>query len=73
MSRDRRVNRLFDVVTEGKTYSGVKIKYSDGGNWVTGVLESAEPVVLALDDKTEIRTTSQILQNAISEGLVVKV
>jgi pyruvate/2-oxoacid:ferredoxin oxidoreductase beta subunit/NAD-dependent dihydropyrimidine dehydrogenase PreA subunit len=52
---------------------GSKIKYSDGGNWVNGVLESAEPVVLALDDKTEIRTTSQILQNAISEGLVVKV
>lgn len=30
MSRDRRVNRLFDVVTGGEIYSGVKIKYSDG-------------------------------------------
>ena len=51
---------------------GAKIKYQDGGNWVNGVVQSANPVVLALDDDTEIRVTTDVLANAVAEGLVVK-
>ncbi|MCA9099598.1 MAG: 4Fe-4S binding protein [Planctomycetales bacterium] len=51
--------------------AGSKIKYNSGGQWVTGVVESTDPVVLSLDDDTEIRTTPDVLATAVAEGLVV--
>ena len=48
-----------------------EIKYQSGGKWVSGVIESTDPVVLSLDDDTEIRTTHDILATAVAEGLVV--
>ena len=52
---------------------GTKIKYKDGSDWVTGRLASSDPVLLELDDETEIETTLVLLKKAVAEGLVVKV
>ncbi len=51
---------------------GARIRYKDNGGWVPGVLKSLAPVLLALDDETEIETSLDVLTNAISEGLVVR-
>jgi pyruvate/2-oxoacid:ferredoxin oxidoreductase beta subunit/Pyruvate/2-oxoacid:ferredoxin oxidoreductase delta subunit len=51
---------------------GTKIKYRDGSQWITGIVESVDPVVLSLDDDTEIRIPQAVLHNAISEGLVAR-
>ncbi|HUY34119.1 MAG TPA: thiamine pyrophosphate-dependent enzyme [Pirellulales bacterium] len=49
---------------------GTKIKYHDGSRWLAGVLESTEPAVLSLEDDTEIRTTLQILADAVKDGVI---
>jgi hypothetical protein len=51
---------------------GVRIRYKDNGDWITGTLSSVEPAVLVLDDQTQIRTTPEVLCNAIAEGLIVR-
>jgi len=56
----------------GDLAAGTRIKYKDGSNWVNGVVESTDPVVLSLDDDTEIQVTYEVLQNALSEGIVVR-
>jgi pyruvate/2-oxoacid:ferredoxin oxidoreductase beta subunit/NAD-dependent dihydropyrimidine dehydrogenase PreA subunit len=51
---------------------GSRIKYKDRGGWVNGVVESLDPPVLALDDKSKIRTTADIFAAAVAEGIVVQ-
>src|SRR6185503_20019599 len=51
---------------------GSRIKYKDGGGWTSGVIESLDPPVLALDDKSKIRTTADIFAAAVAEGIVVQ-
>jgi hypothetical protein len=36
------------------------------------VVESLEPAVLALEDKSIIRTTREVLQKGLAEGLIVR-
>jgi pyruvate/2-oxoacid:ferredoxin oxidoreductase beta subunit/NAD-dependent dihydropyrimidine dehydrogenase PreA subunit len=52
--------------------AGARIRYKDNGDWVTGTLKSVEPAVLILDDQTQIRTTENVLRDAIAEGLIVR-
>ena len=52
---------------------GVRIRYRDNADWVTGTLKSFEPAVLVFDDQTQIRTTPEVLRDAIAEGLIVRV
>jgi len=49
---------------------GARIKYLDGATWVPGAIESLDPAILALDDRTKIQTTAAVLAAAIAEGLV---
>ncbi|MCE9526690.1 MAG: 4Fe-4S binding protein [Planctomycetales bacterium] len=56
----------------GNLSVGSRIKYKDGGGWVNGVIESLDPPVLALDDKSKIRTTKDIFTAAVAEGIVVQ-
>ena len=39
---------------------------------MSGVVSSADPVVLALDDNTEIEVTTEVLSQALDQGLVSK-
>ena len=50
--------------------AGTKIKYDGGSGWVAGVLKSVEPVVLDLDDNSEIAVSKDVLREAISVGIV---
>jgi hypothetical protein len=52
--------------------AGARIRYKDNGGWVSGTLESLEPTLLILDDRTQIRTTENVLRDAIAEGLIVR-
>jgi pyruvate/2-oxoacid:ferredoxin oxidoreductase beta subunit/NAD-dependent dihydropyrimidine dehydrogenase PreA subunit len=51
---------------------GTRIMYRDGDLWVSGVVESLEPAVLGLDDRSKIRTTANILAAGVSEGIIVR-
>ncbi|HEY2826392.1 MAG TPA: hypothetical protein VGJ04_02235 [Pirellulales bacterium] len=53
---------------------GVKIKYRDRqtGAWINGTVESLDPLVLWLEDDTEIRTTAEILAAGLAEGIIVQ-
>jgi len=51
---------------------GVRIKYRDGSQWISGVLASMDPVLLSLDDGTEIPSTRDVLARAVAEGVVVR-
>ncbi|REK05538.1 MAG: 4Fe-4S dicluster domain-containing protein [Planctomycetota bacterium] len=53
---------------------GTKIKYcgAEGNDWIEGVVESLDPVVLALADDTEIRITRAVLDSALAEGIIVR-
>jgi len=51
---------------------GTRIMYRDGDAWVSGVVESLEPAVLGLDDRSKIRTTANILAAGVSEGIIVR-
>jgi hypothetical protein len=46
--------------------------YRDGDQWVSGVVESLEPTVLGLDDRSKIRTTANVLAAGVSEGIIVR-
>jgi len=50
--------------------SGSKIKYNDGSSWVTGVVESVEPVRLSLDDGSRMEVSGEILREAVAVGIV---
>jgi hypothetical protein len=54
----------------GKFKAGAKIKYDGGDGWINGVLQSVEPVVLALEDDSKIQVSSDVLKEAISLGVV---
>jgi pyruvate/2-oxoacid:ferredoxin oxidoreductase beta subunit/Pyruvate/2-oxoacid:ferredoxin oxidoreductase delta subunit len=56
------------AVTELKP--GAKLRYNDGQAWIAGVLKSLEPAVITLDDRSEIRTTADIVRAGIAEGLI---
>jgi pyruvate ferredoxin oxidoreductase beta subunit len=62
-----------EAALPGEFTAGVRIRYKDNGDWVTGTLKSVEPAVLMLDDQTQIRTTQSVLCDAIAEGLIVRV
>ena len=51
---------------------GTKIQYSAGPTPVTGVVSSMDPVILSLDDNTELQITVDLLQKAIAQGVVAK-
>ena len=50
--------------------AGAKIKYDGGSGWINGVIRSVSPVVLALDDDSEIKISADVLKEAISLGIV---
>ena len=50
--------------------AGSKIKYDGGSGWVAGVLRSVDPVVLDLDDNSEIAVSQDVLKEAIAVGIV---
>jgi pyruvate/2-oxoacid:ferredoxin oxidoreductase beta subunit/NAD-dependent dihydropyrimidine dehydrogenase PreA subunit len=50
--------------------AGAKVRYDGGSGWVTGVLRSVEPIVLDLDDNSEIEVSKDVLREAISVGIV---
>jgi hypothetical protein len=61
--------------TDGNGHSlapGLKIKYNDGQQWISGILKSLEPAVLKLSDGSEIRTELKVVQNGLAEGLIVR-
>ena len=49
---------------------GTKIKYHDPQGVVSGVVKSIEPGLLWLDDDTEIKVSSDILRQAIAQGVI---
>ena len=51
---------------------GTRIMYRDGDKWVSGIVESLEPAVLGLDDRSKIRTTANVLAAGVSEGIIVR-
>jgi hypothetical protein len=53
---------------------GNRIKYRDrqSSAWINGVVESLDPIVLSLDDETEIRTTADVLAAGMAEGIIVR-
>ncbi|HEX7450422.1 MAG TPA: thiamine pyrophosphate-dependent enzyme [Pirellulales bacterium] len=51
--------------------SGTRVKYHDGSRWIGGVVQATAPSVLVdLEDDTEIRTTPQVLADAVRDGLI---
>ncbi len=50
--------------------AGSKIKYSDGASWVNGVVASADPVQLKLDDGSQIEVSADVLREAVAVGIV---
>ena len=49
---------------------GTRIRYRDNGDWISGVVESLDPVILHFDDQTQIRTTLDVLQAGVAEHLI---
>ncbi|MFV1967617.1 MAG: thiamine pyrophosphate-dependent enzyme [Pirellulaceae bacterium] len=49
---------------------GSRIKYHDGQSWVRGVLQSTGPILLDLDDDTQIRVSTDVFRDAISAGII---
>ncbi len=49
---------------------GTAIRYKEGERWIAGAIRSLEPVVIALEDGTEIRTEPAVLEAAIQEKLI---
>jgi pyruvate/2-oxoacid:ferredoxin oxidoreductase beta subunit/NAD-dependent dihydropyrimidine dehydrogenase PreA subunit len=56
----------------GEFAPGTRIKYNDGSNWISGVIESVEPAVVKLDDASVIRTSLDVLQAGAAEGIIVR-
>jgi pyruvate/2-oxoacid:ferredoxin oxidoreductase beta subunit/NAD-dependent dihydropyrimidine dehydrogenase PreA subunit len=65
-------SNVHEAALPGDFAVGVRIRYKDNGDWVTGTLKSLEPAVLILDDQTQIRTTQNVLCDAIAEGLITR-
>jgi pyruvate ferredoxin oxidoreductase beta subunit len=51
---------------------GTRIRYYDGRAWVPGAVQSTEPLLLVLEDDTEIAITADVLREAIALGLVAR-
>jgi hypothetical protein len=49
---------------------GTRIRYRDNGDWIGGVVESLDPVILHFDDESQIRTTLEVLQAGVDEHLI---
>ncbi len=49
---------------------GSHLRYHDHDGWVRGVLTSLDPVILDLEDETEIRTTLDILHAGLASHLI---
>ena len=58
------------VKRPGGFQAGSKVKYDGGTGWVSGVIRSLDPVVMELDDDSEIQISSDVLREAISLGIV---
>ena len=56
----------------GGLATGSKINYTVGSTSVSGIIASASPVVLALDDNTEIEVPLNVLGQALKAGIVSK-
>ncbi len=56
----------------GGLTTGSKINYTVGGTSVSGIIASASPVVLTLDDNTEIEISRDVLGQALQAGIVSK-
>ncbi|MCA9247505.1 MAG: hypothetical protein KDA42_10330, partial [Planctomycetales bacterium] len=48
------------------------VKFNDGSGWVGGQITSVQPLVVSLEDETELRITSDMLDEAVKAGLIVK-
>jgi hypothetical protein len=51
---------------------GARVLYKDVQGWVRGTIASISPVILSLEDDTEIEVPHQVLKAAIAEGLVIQ-
>jgi len=49
---------------------GTRVRYRDNGDWIGGVVESLDPVVLKFDDQSQIRTTLDVLKAGVAEHLI---
>jgi pyruvate ferredoxin oxidoreductase beta subunit len=49
---------------------GTKLRYFDGAAWIGGHVASLKPVLLKLDDRTEIPATLETLEHAFAEQLI---
>jgi hypothetical protein len=56
---------------EGTLAVGSRVKYNDGSKWTSGSLASLDPVVVSLDDNTELSISAELLNKAVAEGLIV--
>jgi len=56
----------------GGLAKGSRINYNVGDTSMSGVVSSADPVVLSLDDNTEIEITTEVLSQALNQGFVSK-
>lgn len=56
--------------SNGKITVGARIKYRDGEQWIAGTIESLQPMVVALDDGSTIRTTFDVLLAGFQEGVI---
>lgn len=52
--------------------AGSQIKYDGGSGWMNGVIRSLDPVVMELEDDSEIKISGDVLREAISLGIVAK-
>jgi len=49
---------------------GTRLRYFDGAQWIGGRIASLKPMLLQLDDKTEIPATLETVTNALAERLI---
>ena len=54
----------------GDLIVGSRIRYLDGTTWIGGVIKSLEPVVLQLEDNSQINTTRDVLACGFEEHLI---
>ncbi|MDZ4784339.1 MAG: thiamine pyrophosphate-dependent enzyme [Planctomycetia bacterium] len=49
---------------------GARLRYFDGAQWIGGRIASLQPVLLRLDDATEIPATLETVNSAVAERLI---
>ncbi len=49
---------------------GARLRYFDGAQWIGGRIASLKPVLLQLDDATEISATLETVNSAVAERLI---